>query len=64
MESRRVNDPGICIYPGCDRPAVPAHALGGPPSSFCDREEHNALTAHQERERLERVNREEGGSDG
>ncbi len=41
-----------CIYPGCERPAVPAHALGGPPSAFCDREDHNALTAHQERVRL------------
>jgi hypothetical protein len=41
-----------CIYPGCDRPVVPAHALGGPPSAFCDREDHNALTAHQERQRL------------
>ena len=43
-----------CIYPGCDRPAVPAHPLGGPQPSFCDLEEHNALTAHQERKRLER----------
>jgi hypothetical protein len=34
-----------CIYPGCD---------GGPPSAFCDREDHNALTAHQERVRLEK----------
>ena len=41
-----------CIYPGCERPAV-AHPLGGPQSSFCDLEEHNALSAHQERERLE-----------
>jgi hypothetical protein len=41
-----------CIYPGCDRPAVPAHPLGGPQPSFCDLEEHNALTAHQERQRL------------
>jgi hypothetical protein len=40
-----------CIYPGCERPAVPAHALGGPQPSFCDLEEHNALTAHQERRR-------------
>ena len=38
-----------CIYPGCDRPAVPAHALGGPQPAFCDLEEHNALTAHQRR---------------
>jgi hypothetical protein len=43
-----------CIYPGCERPAVPAHPLGGPQPSFCDKEEHNALTAHQERQRLER----------
>jgi hypothetical protein len=30
----------ICIYPG------------GPQPAFCDLEEHNALTAHQERQRL------------
>ena len=41
-----------CIYPGCKRPAVPPHPLGGPQPSFCDLEEHNALTAHQERQRL------------
>jgi len=43
-----------CIYPGCERPVVPPHPLGGPPSSFCDLEEHNALTAHRERQRLSR----------
>ena len=43
-----------CIYPGCERPAVPPHPMGGPQPSFCDLEEHNALTAHQERQRLER----------
>ena len=43
-----------CIYPGCERPAVPPHPLGGPQPAFCDLEEHNALTAHQERQRLER----------
>jgi hypothetical protein len=41
-----------CIFPGCERPPVPSHALGGPQSAFCDLEEHNALTAHQERQRL------------
>ena len=46
----------ICIYPGCDRPAVPPHPLGGPQPAFCDLEEHNALTAHQERQRLAREN--------
>ena len=45
----------LCIYPGCDRPAVPPHQLGGPQPSFCDLDEHNALTAHQERERLART---------
>jgi hypothetical protein len=44
----------ICIYPGCERPAVPPHPMGGPQPAFCDLEEHNALTAHQERERLAR----------
>jgi hypothetical protein len=43
--------PKLCIYPGCARPAVPPHPLGGPQPAFCDLEEHNALTAHQERER-------------
>jgi hypothetical protein len=45
------SDPKICIYPGCERPAVPPHPLGGPQPAFCDLEEHNALTAHQERQR-------------
>ena len=44
--------PKICIYPGCERPAVPPHLLGGPQPSFCDLEAHNALTAHQKRQRL------------
>jgi hypothetical protein len=49
-----MSDPAVklCIYPGCERPAVPPHVLGGPQPSFCDLEEHNALTAHQERQRL------------
>lgn len=42
-----------CIYPGCGRPAVPPHPLGGPRPAFCDREDHNALTAFRERRRLE-----------
>jgi len=46
--------PKLCIYPGCHRPAVPPHPLGGPQPAFCDLEEHNALTAHQARQRLER----------
>ena len=41
-----------CIYPGCERPAVAPHPLGGPQPAFCELEEHNALTAHQERQRL------------
>jgi hypothetical protein len=44
--------PKVCIYPGCERPAVPAHPMGGPQPAFCDREDHNALSAHQERQRL------------
>jgi hypothetical protein len=36
----------ICIYPGCERPAAPAHPQGGPQPAFCD------LTAHQQRQRL------------
>jgi hypothetical protein len=47
-----VSDDKICIYPGCKRPAAPAHPQGGPRPAFCDLEAHNALTAHQERQRL------------
>jgi len=46
-------EPRTCIYPGCERPAVPPHPLGGPQPAFCDLEEHNALSAHRERLRLE-----------
>jgi hypothetical protein len=51
--------PKTCIYPGCERPAAPPNPLGGPQPAFCDLEEHNALTAHQERQRLEKENRDE-----
>jgi hypothetical protein len=44
-----------CIYPGCERPAAPPHPLGGPQPAFCDVEEHNALSAHLERQRLGRL---------
>jgi len=29
--------------------------MGGPQPAFCDLEEHNALTAHQERQRLAKI---------
>jgi hypothetical protein len=51
----------VCIYPGCDRPAVPAHPLGGPQPAFCDLEEHNALTVHLERKRLAELASDEQG---
>jgi hypothetical protein len=51
MSSESRSSPKTCIYPGCSRPAVPPHPLGGPQPSFCDLEEHNALTAHLERRR-------------
>jgi hypothetical protein len=52
MEHRVSDEVKRCIYPGCERPAVPAHPLGGPQPSFCDLEEHNALSVHLERKRL------------
>jgi hypothetical protein len=33
--------------------------MGGPQPAFCDLEEHNALTAHQERQRLIQEEKEE-----
>lgn len=46
------DEPKKCIFPGCERPAVPPHPMGGPQPAFCDLEEHNALTVHLERKRL------------
>ena len=45
------DEPPTCIYPGCKRPAVPPHPMGGPQPAFCELEQHNALTAHLERQR-------------
>ena len=53
-------EPLVCLYPGCEQPAVPpANKSGnpmrqGPPPRFCEREEHNASSAHLERQRLEK----------
>jgi hypothetical protein len=47
-----MTEASTCIYPGCERPAAPPHALGGPQPAFCESEDHNALTAYQERQRL------------
>lgn len=49
----------ICLYPGCDRPAVegPKAAVNGrsgPPPRYCDNEEHNASSTFQEIKRLEK----------
>ena len=43
--------------PGLRAAGRPPHLLGGPQPAFCDLEEHNALTAHQERERLAKTKR-------
>ncbi len=56
--------PKICIYPGCERPAVPPHPMGGPQPAFCDLEEHNALTTHLERKRLAEAGTNQEGNDG
>jgi hypothetical protein len=46
----------ICLYPGCEREAVapPKAAVRGrtgPPPRYCDIEEHNASSTHQELKR-------------
>jgi len=51
-------EPVMCIYPGCDREAVPGPKPAGPgrtgpPPRYCDNEEHNAARAFQELKRLE-----------
>jgi hypothetical protein len=49
-----------CLYPGCDREAVPppktaVQGRTGPPPRYCDNEEHNASSTFQELKRLEQV---------
>ncbi len=59
MVDRVTTETKTCIYPGCERPAAPPHSLGGPQPAFCELEEHNALTAHQERRRLAKQEKED-----
>jgi hypothetical protein len=53
-------DPLVCLYPGCENPAAPPPnktenpKRQGPPPRFCEREDHHAASAHQERLRLEK----------
>jgi hypothetical protein len=49
-----------CLYPGCERAAVPApkaavNGRSGPPPRYCDIEEHNASSTFQELKRLEQI---------
>ena len=49
-----------CLYPGCERDAVPApeaavNGRSGPPPRYCDIEEHNASSTFQELKRLEQA---------
>lgn len=47
-----------CLYPGCERPAVPPRDTGdprrkGPPPRYCELEEHNAASTYQALKALE-----------
>lgn len=46
-ETETVQEPVTCLYPGCDRPAMPPHKHGGPPPRYCDDETHNAASTYQ-----------------
>lgn len=37
----------ICLFPGCERPAVAPPKHGGPPPRYCDIEQHNASSTYQ-----------------
>ena len=53
-------EPLVCLFPGCENPAAPPPnktdnpMRQGPPPRYCELEEHNASSAHQERVRLEK----------
>ncbi|MEA2297691.1 MAG: hypothetical protein QOF77_627 [Solirubrobacteraceae bacterium] len=53
----------MCIYPGCERPAVPPHDMGGPQPHFCDLDEHNAGSAHLARQKAAGNSPADGGGD-
>lgn len=57
-------DDETCIYPGCDRPRVPRHELGGPRPHFCDLEEHNASSTHLARQAAAKEGASTGSSAG
>jgi hypothetical protein len=37
----------ICLYPGCEEPAVPARKEGGPAPRYCANDDHNAGSTYQ-----------------
>jgi predicted sulfurtransferase len=37
----------ICLYPGCESPAVPPPKHGGPPPRYCEDETHNAHSTYK-----------------
>lgn len=45
----------ICLYPGCDEPAVAMHKHGGPPPRYCANEDHNAGSTFQKLKELGEV---------
>ncbi len=47
MESDVRAEPMVCLYPGCEEPAVPQHKHGGPPPRYCANDDHNAGSAFQ-----------------
>ncbi|MEA2217468.1 MAG: hypothetical protein QOJ35_94 [Solirubrobacteraceae bacterium] len=51
------DEPLICLYPGCERPAM-TQTKGGPPPRYCDIEQHNANTTYRA---LEKQKAEAGG---
>jgi hypothetical protein len=42
----------FCVFPGCDRAAEPRSSATGKSPAYCDLPEHNWMTAHHERRRL------------
>lgn len=43
----------VCLFPGCDSPPVAPPEGGGPLPRYCERDDHNVISAHTERVRLE-----------
>ena len=48
-----LKSPPTCAYPGCEQPTATPSSDPGAKPKYCDRDDHNPLSAHREHGRRE-----------